>query len=240
MKIGLAQITSLKGNIEGNIDRHIRFVEKAIVLGVDLICFPELSLTGYEPEIALEMGIDPDDERLQVLAILSEKISIMVGAPIRVNKQVVIGLIIIEKEKSRRVYLKQILHKDEEPYFVKGSEPMIFKYGKEVILPAICYESLQPEHFTQSEAIKPTIYLASVAKHEIGMGRAHDYYAKIAHEKRLHVAVVNAVGYSDNFYAAGNSAVWDSHGELKGSLESNREGLLIYNKTDWSCEGYYF
>jgi len=240
MKIGLAQLESLKGDIDGNLVKHNDFIKKAITAGVHIICFPELSLTGYEPEIALEMGIEPDDDRLGSIERLSERITIMVGAPIRVDRQVAIGMIIFEKEKHRRVYLKQILHEDEEPYFVKGKEQIVLKNGNEVIIPAICYESLQYHHYSNSEELKPSLYLASVAKHKKGMDSAHAYYKALAHQKGVNVAVVNAVGYNDNFYSIGKSAIWDSHGELRGILDSEREGLLTYNKRNLCCEVNYF
>ena len=61
MRICLAQIQSEKGNILKNIQSHQIFVERAIKLNSDLIVFPELSITNYEPELANELATDIKD-----------------------------------------------------------------------------------------------------------------------------------------------------------------------------------
>lgn len=52
MKICVAQTRSVAGNIERNVARHREFVETAVSHRANLIIFPELSLTGYEPTLA--------------------------------------------------------------------------------------------------------------------------------------------------------------------------------------------
>lgn len=46
-RIALAQISSVLGDVERNVARHIEWTERAIERGADAIVFPELSLTGY-------------------------------------------------------------------------------------------------------------------------------------------------------------------------------------------------
>ena len=55
MKICIAQTKSEKGNVKGNLENHLEFVERAIKLNADLIIFPELSITNYEPDLAKEL-----------------------------------------------------------------------------------------------------------------------------------------------------------------------------------------
>lgn len=50
MKISIAQIEPIKGDIEKNLSKHLKFIEAASSGRSDLIMFPELSLTGYEPQ----------------------------------------------------------------------------------------------------------------------------------------------------------------------------------------------
>jgi len=49
LKIAVAQIPSVKGDVEANTKTHLTAIAKASVEGVNYIVFPELSLTGYEP-----------------------------------------------------------------------------------------------------------------------------------------------------------------------------------------------
>ena len=52
MKICAAQTRPVKGNIQQNIENHKKLINLAVVNGADIIIFPELSITGYEPELA--------------------------------------------------------------------------------------------------------------------------------------------------------------------------------------------
>ena len=60
MKICLAQTRSFKGEVQKNIENHLRMVKQAIASQASLIIFPELSLTGYEPELAKELAANID------------------------------------------------------------------------------------------------------------------------------------------------------------------------------------
>lgn len=55
-----------------NIERHKRFVETAVTHHADLLLFPELSLTGYEPTLAQELAIPPTDPRLDKFQTLAD------------------------------------------------------------------------------------------------------------------------------------------------------------------------
>jgi len=56
MKICVAQTRPVKGDIQSNIENHKKFIDLAVSGGADTIIFPELSLTGYEPELAKELA----------------------------------------------------------------------------------------------------------------------------------------------------------------------------------------
>jgi predicted amidohydrolase len=58
MKIGKAQIELTKGDIEKNIEIHKRWIKRAVAENADLVAFPELSLTGYEPALAGELAME--------------------------------------------------------------------------------------------------------------------------------------------------------------------------------------
>ena len=50
MRLGLAQINTVVGDLDGNRDRVLGRLEEALEEGVDLVLFPELAVTGYPPE----------------------------------------------------------------------------------------------------------------------------------------------------------------------------------------------
>lgn len=63
MRIAIVQLEPFKGNIEKNIETHLAWIKQAIDKCTDLIVFPELSLTGYEPELAKTLATDQYDQR---------------------------------------------------------------------------------------------------------------------------------------------------------------------------------
>jgi NAD+ synthase (glutamine-hydrolysing) len=50
VRLGLAQINTTVGDLDGNRKKILEYLERARAEGVDLIAFPELTLTGYPPE----------------------------------------------------------------------------------------------------------------------------------------------------------------------------------------------
>ena len=50
IRVGIAQINSTVGDLSGNTKKIVQFIDQAKSLGVDLLTFPELAITGYPPE----------------------------------------------------------------------------------------------------------------------------------------------------------------------------------------------
>ena len=70
-KIAAAQIPSVRGAIEENIATHTAAIAAAARNGVTVLVFPELSLTGYEPDLAAELAMTAADSRLAPLVALA-------------------------------------------------------------------------------------------------------------------------------------------------------------------------
>ena len=114
MKICLAQTKPFTGSIEKNIEQHLELILLAIEQGVELIIFPELSLTGYEPTLANAIAISKDDARLTVFqeARSEKNITIGVGTPIKTSQGITISMILFQPNQSVQVYSKGFLHSD--------------------------------------------------------------------------------------------------------------------------------
>ena len=61
MKVGIAQARPITADISRNIQQHKTLIAQAVSSGADILIFPELSLTGYEPTLAHTLAVDPDD-----------------------------------------------------------------------------------------------------------------------------------------------------------------------------------
>lgn len=67
MKICLAQVRSEKGHIQRNVDHHMALLRILEPSSGDLVVFPELSLSNYDPDVADSVAIEPDHRRLDFL-----------------------------------------------------------------------------------------------------------------------------------------------------------------------------
>ncbi len=231
MKICIAQTKPIIGNISANIESHNRLIEIALTYNAEVIFFPELSLTGYEPELAKKLASNQNDIRLDIFQHISDnnKIIIGLGLPTLAELQIRISMIIFEPNKSRQTYSKQQLHSDEFPYFENGDDQVLIKESNINIAPAICFESLQPSHIKNAIKMGANVYLASVAKPLIGIEKALEYYPKVAKQYGIPVLMVNSVGFCDNFLSVGKSSVWTKEGKLAGQLDDKSEGVLIFD-----------
>ena len=231
MKICIAQTKPIKGNISANIEAHKKFIEIALTLNAEAIFFPELSLTGYEPELAKKLATNQNDNRLDIFQETSDKYKIIIGLglPTATESKIRISMVIFEPYKPRQTYSKLQLHSDEFPYFENGVGQVIIKTKDKNIAPAICYESLQPTHIENAFKLGAGIYLASVAKPANGVEKAFDHYPKVAKQYGMPVLMTNCVGFCDNFLSVGKSAVWTKEGELVGQLDDKSEGILIFD-----------
>lgn len=231
MKICIAQTKSEKGKVQENIQNHLRIVERATKLNSDLIIFPELSITNYEPDLAKELAIDIKNSIFNPFQELSDnkEISIGIGMPTNSINGINISMLIFQPKQKRVVYSKQMLHTDELPYFVCGDDQTILNIKEKKIAIGICYETLQREHFLNASKKGADIYIASVAKPKGGIEKAYKHFPKIAREFSIPILMSNCVGYCDNFMSVGQSAVWDENGILIEQLDDDNQGILMYD-----------
>jgi predicted amidohydrolase len=229
MKICVAQTRPVTGNIESNIDNHKKLVDLAASNGADLIVFPELSLTGYEPALAKELATHQDDDRLADFQEISNagQITIGVGVPTKNETGICISTVLFQPDKARQAYSKRYLHPDEEAFFVSGQNFACLQVDTTNIALAICYEISVAEHAETAYMSGAQIYIASVAKFMNGIDKALERLSEIAGKYSMIVLMSNCIGLSDGQRCAGKSSAWNKKGLLAGQLDDTNEGILI-------------
>ena len=239
MKIALAQIKSLPGDIRTNTVGHLRLIDRAAENAADAICFPELSLTAYEPDIAKKLAFEDNDIRLESFSekSISQQLWIGIGIPYQMNSGIAIGMRIFEPSGIQRTYTKKYLHQDELAFFTSAENRETLTIKGQAVSLAICYELSVDEHQQKSIKKNTLCLIASVAKHEKGVSEAYPRMSAIARKYQIPTLLVNAIGMADGMMCAGRSAVWDSEGNLREQLPDDQEGLLIYdlNKQTADC-----
>jgi predicted amidohydrolase len=231
MKIGVAQTKPVKAEIETNISHHKKLIALAVEHGANLLVFPELSITGYEPELAKELATTPDDERFDDFQLISNgsRVTIGIGVPVQGEDGIRIGMVIFEPNKPRRVYTKRYLHTDELPFFTAGQEQVFLGEGKDKIALSICYELSVPEHAAYAHEQGANIYLSSVAKSVAGTAKAIETLSATASQYGMAVLLSGCVGHCDNFDCGGGTAVIGKEGKVLAELNATDEGVLIFD-----------
>lgn len=234
MKISIAQTNPIKGNIEENIKNHIKWIEKAVINNADMIVFPELSITGYEPQLAEALAIDKNDSRLDIFQEISDKskLTIGIGAPTKIENYVFISMIIFSPNKERTIYSKQYLYPTETSIFTPSKNKLILELHNEKIAPAICYELSNKEHYEYAYKNNCSIYLTSVLNSVNGIDADLEKLEEIAKNYQMITLMSNYIGESGGYKCAGKSSVWNQRGELIGQLDTYNEGLIILDTSE--------
>jgi predicted amidohydrolase len=229
MKICAAQTRPVKGDIKSNIANHKRIIDLAISHGANSIIFPELSLTGYEPELSKELATDPGDSRFDDFQEISDtsQVIIGVGVPTKNKAGICISMILFQPQEARRMYSKKYLHADEEAFFISGENFSVLKVNKTSLALAICYELSVPEHPENAWKSGADIYIASVAKSVMGVEKAIKSLSAIANTYSMTVLMSNCIGPCDGEECGGKTSVWTNKGSLAGQLNGTNEGIII-------------
>lgn len=237
MKICVAQTKPVTGNIEQNIIRHKEFIKLAVSLGADIIIFPELSLTSYEPALAKALAVDIQDHRLDDFQTISnaKKITIGAGIPVRTEKGIVIGMIVFQPHQERLVYAKKYIHPDEEEFFIPGQNFPTLNVASCPVALAICYEISIPEHAAEAFTHGAVIYIASVAKFKSGIDKATQRLSEIARTHGVFTLLSNCIGHADGSLCAGKTAAWNTQGALLAQLDESNEGILLMDTKTEHC-----
>ncbi|WP_114749251.1 carbon-nitrogen hydrolase family protein [Pleomorphovibrio marinus] len=242
MQIALAQLQSTSHNLEANMGKHKAYIKKAALLGVQLLVFPELSLTNYEPKLAHTLAMEKGDERIKEFQTLSDFLNIhfAIGLPIQSEHGIQICLGIFSPNVSTVFYAKRKLHQDEFPYFVPGHSPFQLNFDDTLVSFGICYETMFEDKVEEAALAGSSIYLASVSKSQKGVEDAYRQYGKFCSKHRICMGMVNSIGASDNFVAAGGTAWWNTNGERLNAMPDDKEGILLYNTNNHTCTPLIF
>jgi len=146
LKIAAAQI-HLYQEVERNLENITAWAKKARAQGVDLVSFPETSLTGYlfdgfSQLNAKEVNRAIDD--LQGLA-LELGINLVVGTPYWVEDRLYNSVAVLLADGRRLLYHKTHLVSYEQEYFAAGSDSLTFELGTLTVGTIICRDQNSPE-----------------------------------------------------------------------------------------------
>ncbi|WP_066855108.1 carbon-nitrogen hydrolase family protein [Halodesulfovibrio spirochaetisodalis] len=232
--IGLAQFTPTKGHIADNLTQHISLIETAANKRVDLLVFPELSLTGYEPELASKLSMTLESEPILLLDSLAKKhsMTILAGAPFDTGyDQPELSLIILSPENAPQHYSKIHLHGIEKQFFRAGIHHKIFTINSFKIGLAICADTTHQEHIQHMINKDVDCYIASVLISKQGYAADAAMFTQYAQQHSVTIGFANYIGHSGPYICAGKSAFWNKEGEIISQCSCDEPELLITTLT---------
>lgn len=237
--IAAAQSASVKGDIVANVRRHIEFARAAAHHKANVIVFPELSLTGYEPTVAARCALSSESEVLRPLqeAATELRIVIVAGGPVRSSEsRPYIGAIAFSPERQPVVYRKRFVHSTEEEHFVASSDIVTCQVADHVLGIAICADTSHPAHPADLRKSGATIYAAGVMMVPDDERRAEVRMASYAAEHSMLAVMANYSNESGGFPTGGRSGIWDETGQLVAQAGPQGDSLVIARQTTngWS------
>ena len=228
MRIALAQVNPTVGDLSGNTRLVVEWIERARDAEADIVCFPELVVTGYPPEdLVLKPSFVRDNlAQLDLIAAETRGIAAVVGFVDR-DGEIFNAAAFIHDGEIKAVYHKVFLPNygvfDEKRYFQPGRLcPIIDLDGVRIGL-SVCEDCWFPAGPMAWEAEhgarlliningSPYHYGKRAPREAMVGGRAADYGA--------FVAWVNTVGGQDELVFDCNSVVFYPHGKLIAHAES--------------------
>ena len=222
LRVGLAQINPVVGDIEGNARKIAEYTGAARDGGAALVVFPELTLSGYPPEdLLLKTGfLDAVEVALHELAGQTHGIVAVVGFPERAEDVYNSAAVLADGEVAavyRKMYLPNYGVFDEQRYFQSGAEAAIVEVNGIPVGISICEDIWEPGPPAMTEALggAQVIVNLSASPYRAGYGahrermlvqRAVDYLAA--------VVFVNTVGGQDELVFDGHSLAIDQDGTV--------------------------
>ncbi len=235
-RIAAAQINSTVGDLKGNCAKILDFVQKAQTFGVDVVAFPELSITGYPPAHLLLKTAFIDDN-LKALGDLARKvgnISVIVGFVDRRKDRLFDAAAIIHNGKIKGVYHKQLLPNygvfDEKRYFSPGSGCIVFEQNGLVFGMSICEDIWHKEGPSRVLAGGGAglIFNINASPYHAGKNILREQAVKERiEENHFYVCYANLVGGQDELVFAGQSFIMDKKGLVISRGEAFKNDLLI-------------
>jgi NAD+ synthase (glutamine-hydrolysing) len=245
MRLALAQMNTVVGDLDGNRERIVTRLEEAREAGSDLVLFPELATTGYPPEdLLLRPGfLRAAAKTLDAVAAETKGIAALIGAP-HLDRDLFNACAVCADGEVKAMYRKQFLPNygvfDEDRYFQAGRELVLLRCGETLVGPTVCEDIWQPGPPATDLALAGAHIVANISASPFHLGKGaerEEMLATRARDNSCWIAFVNAVGAQDELIFDGHSLVLDEEGRIVARAPSFEEALLIVDVDSTTAVG---
>ena len=236
LRIGLCQINTTVGDIEGNTRKILDSISRGKRMGVDLLAFPEMAVTGYPPEDLLLMTkfIEANLKAVKTIARATSSITAVVGF-VNKDRDIFNAAAILHHGKMIDVYAKSYLPNygvfDENRYFQAGRQNLIFTVKATPIGLSICEDIWYPGDPIRTQTLyggAELIVNISASPYHAGKSALREKMISTrATDNAAIVAFCNLVGGQDELVFDGGSSIFDQRGELLVRGRQFEEDLVV-------------
>lgn len=251
--IAVAQTIPIRGDVDANVAQHVRLAHAAAREQAQVLVFPELSLTGYELDLANDLAFSQSDPRLAPLveAASSYSMTLIVGAPVRIGSRLHIGAFIVSPDRTVGLYTKHhlgafstkascdgVVPPAEATVFHPGNWNPLVRFGGNTAAVAVCADTGRPSHPQDAADRGARTYLASMFVIPSEFERETANLRAYAAQHSMIVAFANYGGPSGGLASGGRSAIWSESGELLAQLGAIGAGVAvaIESHAGWRAE----
>ncbi len=239
MRLAIAQLNTTVGDFKGNAAKICSYIRQAEQSGADLVCFPELTITGYPPEdLLLKPGfIEANLRSLESVADFTKELQItaVVGFVDLKDGETYDAAAVIHRgalvATYHKVYLPNYGVFDEKRYFKSGAGGLVIGCAGVNVGVTICEDIWHPVGPAVLEARAggaQVILNLSASPYHKGKQQFREKMLSVrASDNVTHIAYTNLVGGQDELVFDGNSTVFDEEGNLLGRAAAFREDLLV-------------
>ncbi len=241
MRIALVQLNPTVGDLKGNLSKAINLLNSC--RDCSLLVFPEMFITGFPPgDLLLRSDfISAVDKTVDQFIRASRRykgLSILMGAPYRVNGRLYNACLWFQEGKLRDIYLKRVLwtHNffDERRYFAEGDTSKVWCIDGIRIFPAICEDMSGTE--TKNKVVSDLIDLGpdlvitiSASLFHIGKLRERvNIASKISVKTGCPMIYANLIGGQDGLIFDGGTFFLNGR-DLKILIPQFREGVVKFD-----------
>ena len=236
VRIALAQLNSVVGDLRTNSAMALAALQRAEDAGCDLVAFPELMICGYPPEdLLLKPGFVVDAEvALNEVAAATKQCVAIIGN-VRYDDELYNAAYICTQGKVVGAYEKRLLPNyavfDEHRYFRPGTQPLqLWRVAGVDVGVVICEDIWSPTGPMADLAIGGAEIVVSINASPYQAGKKylrHSLLQTRAADASCALVYVNQVGGQDELVFDGGSMVFSSSGELVAAAPQFVDDLVI-------------
>jgi len=236
IRVAAVIMRSVVGKTQDNISRMESFVQQAADQGANVVCFPEMSITGYSTRETIRKYAEPiPGPSTEAVARIARENHIVVLAGLLEmieGNSLTISQIVVSPDGLMGIYRKLHLGPPEQDLYKPGDELPIFRYRGVAFGIELCYDAHFPELSTllalKGAEVLFVPYASPRGSPEEKYNSWLRYLSARAYDNSVFVVTCNQVGDSGaGLTFPGVAFIFDPKGQVVAEKKGEDEGMIV-------------